>query len=185
MEKPISKRLVYRGRVLSVRVDTVVTEKGRETTREIVDRPDTVSVVALDNDANILLVRQYRYAISKYTLEIPAGVIDPGETPEQAARRELREETGYDPNSLTRLYSYWPAIGYSTERMTIFLATGLRYAPLEGDEEELHLERLQFAHVRDKVLYCADFEEPLFEDAKSVIGVLLAARYLEGQPYTH
>ena len=69
--------------------------------------------------------------------------------------------------------------------MTIFLATGLRYAPLEGDEEELHLERLQFAHVRDKVFYCADFEEPLFEDAKSAIGVLLAARYLEEHSYIH
>jgi ADP-ribose pyrophosphatase len=179
MEKPISKHLVYQGRVLSVRVDTVMTEKGRETTREIVERPDTVSVVAIDTDANILLVRQYRYAIGKYTLEVPAGIVEPGETPEQGAKRELREETGYDSGCLTPLYTYWPAIGYSTERMTIFLATDLRSDPLKGDEEEIHVKRLPFAYVRNSVADCSGSKEPLFEDAKSVMGVLLAARYLE------
>ncbi len=164
MEKPISKHLVYQGRVLSVRVDTVMTEKGRETTREIVE---------------LLLVRQYRYAIGKYTLEIPAGIVEPGETPEQGAKRELREETGYDSGCLTPLYTYWPAIGYSTERMTIFLATDLRSDPLKGDEEEIHVKRLPFAYVRNSVADCSGSKEPLFEDAKSVMGVLLAARYLE------
>ena len=80
MEKLVFKRVVYEGRVLSVRVDSVVTEKGRETTREIVVRPDTVAIVAIDQDLNILLVRQYRYAISKYALEIPVGLVDKGET---------------------------------------------------------------------------------------------------------
>jgi len=75
METPISKRTVFKGRILSVRVDTVLTRHGRETTREIVERPDTVSVVAIDEKRNILLVRQYRYATGKYTVEIPAGTI--------------------------------------------------------------------------------------------------------------
>ncbi|HHY12506.1 MAG TPA: NUDIX hydrolase [Firmicutes bacterium] len=177
METPISKRTVFKGRILSVRVDTVLTRHGRETTREIVERPDTVSVVAIDEKRNILLVRQYRYATGKYTVEIPAGTIDPGETPEQAARRELREETGYDCDNLIPVHLYWPAIGYSTEKMTIFIATGLKPAPLKGDEDSIELLRLPFSQVHDLI----DSGKPIFEDAKSTIGVILAARVLAGR----
>ena len=81
-------------------------------------RPDTVAIVAIDQDLNILLVRQYRYAISKYALEIPAGLVDKGETAEEAARRELREETGYDCTNLRLYILFGRAIGYSTEQMT-------------------------------------------------------------------
>lgn len=175
MEKPITKRTVFQGRILSVSVDTVLTRHGRETTREIVDRPDTVSVVAVDGNWDIFLVRQYRYATGKYTVEIPAGTIDSGEIPEQAARRELREETGYDCETLIPLYTYWPAIGYSTEQMTIFLATGLRLAPLKGDEDSIELVRLPFSQVYDFI----ESGKPLFEDAKSTIGVILAAQVLQ------
>ncbi|HOL11858.1 MAG TPA: NUDIX hydrolase [Bacillota bacterium] len=179
MEKLVSKRVVYEGRVLSVRVDSVVTEKGRETTREIVVRPDTVAIVAIDQDLNILLVRQYRYAISKYALEIPAGLVDKGETAEEAARRELREETGYDCTNLRPIYTFWPAIGYSTEQMTIFLGTDLVFNPLKGDEEDIQVVRLPFSDVRHQVLRETESEEILFEDAKSVIGVALAAKYID------
>ncbi len=174
MEKPMSKRTVFKGRILSVRIDTVLTGQGREITREIVDRPDTVSIVALDTNLDIYLVRQYRYARGDYTVEIPAGTIDPGETPEEAAKRELREETGYDCADLIPLYTYWPAIGYSTEKMTIFLARGLRLAPLEGDEYDICLERLPFKQVYESI----GNGIPIFEDAKSTIGVFLAGRVL-------
>lgn len=176
METPISRRTVFTGQIMSVRVDTVLTASGEQTTREIVERPDTVAIVAIDEDNNILLVKQFRYATGKHTVEIPAGVIDPGETPEQAARRELREETGYDCDILIPLYSYWPAIGYSTERMTIFLARGLKPAPLEGDEELIELVRLPFSEVYEM----AKKGEPVFDDAKSTLGVLLAAPVVEG-----
>ncbi|HHT85931.1 MAG: NUDIX hydrolase [Bacillota bacterium] len=171
METPISKKTVFTGRILSVRVDTVLTGAGKETTREIIDRPDTVAIVAIDERHNILLVKQYRYATGKHTVEIPAGVIDPGETPEQAARRELREETGYDCDVLIPLHTYWPAIGYSTERMTIFLARGLKHAPLEGDEERIELLRLPFCDVHEMI----SSGKPIFDDAKSTLGVILAA----------
>ncbi|HHX10453.1 MAG TPA: NUDIX hydrolase [Firmicutes bacterium] len=173
METPVSKQTVFSGRILSVRVDTVLTGEGKQTTREIIERPDTVSVVAIDENHNILLVRQYRYATGKYTVEIPAGVIDPGETPEQAARRELREETGYDCDVLIPMHTYWPAIGYSTEKMTIFLARQLRPAPLEGDEERIELLRLPFDDVYEMI----SGGKPIFEDAKSTLGVILAASY--------
>lgn len=174
METPVSKQTVFKGRIMSVRVDTVLTEDGKQTTREIIERPDTVAVVAIDQERNILLVRQFRYATGKYTVEIPAGVIDPGETPEQAARRELREETGYDCDVLIPIHTYWPAIGYSTEQMTIFLAQGLRRAPLQGDEDRIQLLRLPFADVYET----ASSGKPLFEDAKSTLGVILAASLL-------
>lgn len=170
MEKRISSQDVYKGRIISLKVETVLTQKGRTTTREIVERPDTVSVVAIDKDKNILLVRQFRYALGRNTLEIPAGTVDQGETRIEAARRELREETGYDCKHLEELVSYYPAVGYSTERMTIYLARELFTAPLKGDEEEISIERVPFDTVYNSVVN----GKVIFTDSKSIIGVLIA-----------
>lgn len=170
LEKRLSSELLYKGRILRVRVDHVVTIKGRKTTREIVERHPTVSILILDEGGNLLLVQQYRYAVGKTTLEIPAGVVDEGETPEEAARREVREETGYACNSLEKLISYFPAIGYSTEEMTIFLGKDLVQAPLQGDEDEISLVRMPFKEVYD---LCVSRNSP-FMDAKSNLAVLLA-----------
>lgn len=170
MEKKLSSRQVFNGRIVSVRVDQVETATGRVTTREIVDRADTVSVLALDEAGRVLMVRQWRYAVGQETLEITAGSVDPGETPEQAARRELREETGYDCQTLIELNSYYPAMGYSSERMTIFLATGLVRSPLKGDEDDIRLERMPFDEVFEKVVHGSGF----FMDPKSNMAVLLA-----------
>ncbi len=175
MERPVSQRIVFKGRLLTIRVDTVLTPKGHKAVREIVERPNTVSVVAVDDNGNILLVRQHRYAIGRDSMEIPAGTIDPGETPEQAARRELREETGYKPTTLIPLYTYWPAIGYCVEKMTIFLGMGLKPAPLEGDEDMIEVIRMPFVQVYNM----ARGGDALFEDAKSTLGVILAAPMLK------
>ncbi len=175
METPISRRSIFEGRIFSVRVDTVSTQKGCETTREIIDKPDTVSVVAIDDEHNILLVKQYRYAVGKCILEIPAGSVDPGETPEEAARRELREETGYDCKTLTPIYTFWPAVGYCTEKMIIFVGTGLKLSPLKGDEGYIEVLRLPFNQVHQSV----QSGQPVFEDAKSSLGVLLAAKLFD------
>ena len=147
METTLSSSRAFIGRIVSVRVDEVETPSGRRATREVVERPDTVSVLAVDDQGRVLLVRQYRYAVGKETLEIPAGTIDPGETPEEAARRELREETGYDCEELKRLITYHPAVGYSTEKMTIFLAKKLVPAPLVGDEESIRAEAVPIAEA--------------------------------------
>ncbi len=171
MEKRVSSREVFRGRIVTVRVDEVEMSSGRQTTREVVVRPDTVSVLAIDDMEQVLLVRQYRYAAGKETLEIPAGTIDRDETGEEAARRELREETGFDCETLETLASYHPAIGYSSERMTVYLARGLGKSPLQGDEEDIRLEKVPFDEVYARV---TGGSPPLFEDAKSIIAVLTA-----------
>ncbi len=170
LEKRISSRCIYQGRVVTLRVDQVETAGGRMTSREVVGRPDTVSVLAIDEQGRALLVRQFRYAAGAETLEIPAGTIDPGESPEAAARRELREETGYDCDVLEQLIQYHPAIGYSTERMTVYLARGLRPSPLKGDEESISVERQPFDEVYGRVVA----GRQAFTDAKSNMAVLLA-----------
>lgn len=170
LETCIGSTPVFKGRIVSLRVDDVEVASGRRTTREVVERPDTVSVLAIDDEGHALLVRQYRYTIGRETVEIPAGTIDPGETAEAAARRELREETGYSCRELEPLISYGPAIGYCTERMTVFLARGLDYAPLQGDEDAISLERVPL----DRLVTSITDGSMVFEDAKSVVAILLA-----------
>ena len=177
METAISSTTAFSGRIVSVRVDEVETPSGRRATREVVERPDTVSVLAVDDKGRVLFVRQYRYAVGRETLEIPAGTIDPGETPEEAARRELREETGYDCEELEPLITYYPAAGYSTEKMTIYLAKKLVPAPLVGDEESIKAEAVATEEacriLTEQPLVGAD-RGSVFHDGKTIIALLLA-----------
>lgn len=170
MERMISSKRVFEGRIVNLRVDQVETSTGRVTSREVVERADTVAVLALDEMCRALLVRQFRYVVGMETLEIPAGSVDKGETPERAARRELREETGYDCADLVELMSYYPAMGYVSERMTIYLAKGLKRSPLKGDEDDIRLERVAFNAALDEVTS----GRGQFMDAKSNLAVLLA-----------
>ena len=101
-------------------MDSVVKPNEKKTTREVVEHVDCVVILPVDSNDNILLVRQYRHAVDKELLELPAGSIDPGETPEQAATRELREETGYKPGKLEGLGGFYAAPGYCTEYPALF-----------------------------------------------------------------
>jgi len=170
VERLLSSSRIYQGRIVGLRVDTVSTDSGRLTTREVVERRDTVAVLALDDNANVLLVKQFRYAVGRETIEIPAGTVDADETPAQAALRELSEETGYSASSLDLLLEYGPAIGYCTEKMTVFLARGLVPAPLPGDEEHIRLDRVPFDRLHDSIV---QGRHP-FADAKSTLAVMLA-----------
>ena len=117
-----------------MRVDTVRLPSGRETTREIVEHDDCVAVVALDADGRLLLVKQFRTAVGRELLEIPAGGIDPGESPEEAVSREMREETGYLPRKVERLGGFYSAPGYATEYLYLYLATDLVPSPLQAED---------------------------------------------------
>lgn len=135
-EPTIRSRLVYRGRVVNLRVDTVRLPGGTVTQREIVEHGETICVVPLDEDGNVLLVEQYRKPVGRRLLEVPAGGIDEGETPEEATRRELQEETGYTAGRLQHLTTFWLTPGFCTERMHAYLATGLERSSLKPDEDE-------------------------------------------------
>jgi ADP-ribose pyrophosphatase len=124
-EKKVASQHVYHGQVVNMRLDTVRKPSGKKTVREVVEHSDCVAVVALDEQGKVLLVRQFRHAVGKSLLEIPAGGIDPGEEPLDSVRRELQEETGYLPYKIERLGGFYAVPGYGTEYLHCFLATEL------------------------------------------------------------
>ncbi len=134
MEKTISSRVIYEGRAVKLRVDTVQKPDGSETTREIVEHADCITVVPVDANGNILLVNQYRQATGKELLEIPAGGIEPGEDPATAVAREMREETGFLPRKIEPLGGFYSAPGYATEYLYLFLATDMVPMPLVAED---------------------------------------------------
>jgi ADP-ribose pyrophosphatase len=182
-ETAIERRILYRGRYMTFETDRIVRGDGVESTRDLVIHPGAVAILPLDAEGRLLCVRQFRIAAGGAMLEIPAGTLDVSaegvvEEPEVAAHRELEEETGYRAGSMERLGGFWSAPGFSTEYLTLFLATDLRPAHenrLGPDEDE----RLELTPIdwRDAV---AAVEAGLVEDAKSVAGILWLARRLEG-----
>ena len=133
-EKTVSSEIVYSGRAVNLRVDTIQTADGRVTTREIVEHPDCVAVVAVDANDNILMVRQYRKSVGKELLEIPAGGIEPGETPEAAVEREMREETGKQPRRIVKLGGFYSSPGFCTEYLHLYLVSDMINNPLVAED---------------------------------------------------
>lgn len=179
MEKTLSSQLIFDGRAVKLRVDTVQMADGRQTTREIVDHSDCIAVVAIDADNNALLVKQFRKPVEKELLEIPAGGINPGEDPEAAVRRELREETGYLPQKLERLGGFYSAPGYCSEYLYLYLATDLIPNQLFAeDTEEISLVRVPMVQILSLIASGS------ICDAKSIAGLLAYLEYQKGRPKT-
>ena len=171
-EETLSSQIIYEGRAVKLRIDTVRTADDRQTTREIVEHADCVAIIALDADDNVLLVNQFRKAVEKELLEIPAGGIEPGEEPVATVRRELREETGYLPERVERLGGFYSTPGYCTEYLHLYLATDLTLSPLHAeDTESIRLVRVPISEVLDLVTsgnIC---------DSKSIAGLLTFLEY--------
>ena len=169
-EKTLESREVYRGRILRVREDRVLLPNGQEAQREIVEHPGGVGILALDADGCAVMVRQYRYPMACELLELPAGKIDPGETPDACAARELEEETGYRASKLEFLGDIYPIAAYCCEVVHLYLAKGLTRGAQHLDPDEF----LDVLHV--------DFDEALgrvlageLPDSKTQIGIMKAA----------
>ncbi|MDH4067833.1 MAG: NUDIX hydrolase [Dehalococcoidia bacterium] len=142
-EKKVATQQIYQGRAVNVRVDTVEKASGIKTTREVVEHSDCIAVVALDEQGNILLVRQFRHAVDRFLMEIPAGGIDPGEEPVDSVRRELQEEIGYFPRKIDKLGGFYATPGYGTEYLHCFVATDLVPARLVAeDTDDIELVRV-------------------------------------------
>jgi ADP-ribose pyrophosphatase len=137
-EKTLSTRSVFEGRLLNIEVLDVELDSGVRTTREIVRHMGAVAVLARCPDGRFVLVRQFRKPVECEALEIVAGVLENGESPEGCAAREVREETGFDVTRLTKLGSVWPSPGYTSEELHLFFAE-LSDAPGESkfDEDEV------------------------------------------------
>jgi len=179
VEKTLSSQLIYDGRAVKLRVDTVQMANGRETTREIVEHSDCIAIIAIDADNNVLLVKQFRKPVEKELLEIPAGGIDHGEDPEASVRRELREETGYLPQEMVRLGGFYSAPGYCSEYLHLYLATDLVPSQLFAeDTEEISLVRVPVTQIPGLIT------SGKICDAKSIAGLLTYLEYLKGQPKT-
>ena len=166
---------VFDGKILSVRVDTVSLPGGGEATREVVEHKAACVIVPLDDDGNVVLVRQYRHSVSQVLLEAPAGVVEDSESPEECAQRELQEETGYAASDLTKLGDFWPSPGFCDELMHAFLASRLVPSRLEADEDE-NIQVVRYPLVR--VVEMVRIGE--IHDAKTIVAVLMAASVLEG-----
>lgn len=171
-EKTLYSKLVYDGRTVKLRVDTVQMPGGRKTTREIVEHSDCVAIIAIDADDNVLLVNQFRQPVAKELLEIPAGGIDHGEDAETAVSRELREETGYLPRKVERLGGFYSSPGYCTEYLYLYLATDLIPGQLYAeDTESIRLTRVPVSQIPSLITSGS------ICDAKSIAGLLAFLEY--------
>ena len=171
-EKTLLRKYIYEGRVIKLRVDTVITADGHHTTREIVEHPDAVVVVAIDADDNVLLVNQYRTPMGKNLLEIPAGGIEKGEDAEAAVIREMQEETGYKPQKLVFLTGFYSTPGFSDEYLHLYLATDLVPSRLHAEDTAgIELVRVPISQIMELI------SSGRIQDAKSIAGLLLLLEY--------
>jgi ADP-ribose pyrophosphatase len=168
MEKKIGTIGSLRTQSFEVSLDDVLLRDGTTARRVRIDHPEASAVVPFLSAGEILMVRQYRYALGRETLEIPAGKLDPSENPEECARRELLEETGYRAASLKRIYTYAPALGYSNELIHIYSADGLEKVEDKIDEREISaVERMSLEEIRRLV------RERRVVDGKTLLGLAL------------
>ncbi len=174
-EVVLQTRYPFEGRIVRVRVEEVRLPSGRLATREIVEHRGAVAMVPVTGDGHLLLVRQYRRALDAWTLEIPAGTLEEGESVEACVERELAEEVGMEAGRVEPLLSFFPSPGFLTERVSIYLCTDLRPRPSgPGEEEGMEVVRIGLDAARAMIgrEIC---------DAKSIIGVLLASERLRSR----
>ncbi len=168
----IASRRAYDG-WFRVRIDRLRYASGREGDIQVVEHGGAVTLLAFDGGGNVLLVEQYRHPTGRVLLELPAGTIDAGETPEACAERELQEETGYRPGHMERLGGFFSAPGFCSEYLHVFLCTELVESRLQGDEEAIAVRRITLAEVLRMV------SAGEIEDAKTAAALLLYLRTAE------
>lgn len=168
-------KLMYHCNIFNVWEEEVVLPNGRSTKQSLIDHKPTVAIIAVNDKKEILLIKQYRNAVKKHLLEIPAGTMDrDSETPLQCAKRELAEETGFDAAKFVKLFEGYLLPGYCNEYMYFFLAEELFPAPLPPDEDEfIEVLPTSFPDAKDMVA------NGKIIDAKTALGVILAESFLK------
>lgn len=175
-EKSLSSRSVFRGRLLDVRRDEVELPDGTRSVREYIRHPGAVVMVPLLADGRIIFLRQFRYALDRVMVELPAGKVDAGENTEATARRELAEEIGYTCGNLRRLGLIHPCLGYSDEQIVVYLASGLERRGTVSDADEfVEPFELRLEEALDWI------ERGKITDVKTIIALYWTERYLAGK----
>ena len=166
-EKTLKSEKIYKGAIINLRRDKV-TVQGGTSYREIIEHNGGAVIAALTEDKRLVMVRQYRKPADKVMLEVPAGKIDPGEKPLEAAVRELKEETGYTAEKVEFLTQFYPSVGYSEEVLYLYLCTGLIPGETNFDENEaIDIEEVEL----DRLFKMAMSGE--IDDAKTLIAILM------------
>jgi ADP-ribose pyrophosphatase len=175
-EKTVSSDVLFEGRIISLRVEEVELPDGKRAKRELVDHPGAVAIIPITEEGKLILVEQYRKALNRSIIEIPAGKIEPGEDIELTAKRELEEETGFGSKQFSYLQSFATSPGFANEIIHIFVARGLYKIdkPAEGDEDEfIHLIECTIEEAEEMVL-----DERIY-DAKTAFAILHAKKLLK------
>lgn len=171
----LSSQVVYNGKVFGIRRDEVVEPSGIRTTREMITHPGSVVVLPVLPDGRVLLIQQYRYAARQFLWELVAGRMDEGETPVEAAKRELKEETGYRAKSWRVFLEFYPSPGFLEEKMYLLLAEGLIAGQAEPEEDEKIIARPYTNKQLEEMI-----RKGKLHDAKTIAGVLYYLRCLCG-----
>ena len=166
-EKTLKSEKIYKGAIINLRRDKV-TVQGGTSYREIIEHNGGAVIAALTEDKKLVMVRQYRKPADKGMLEGPAGKIDPGEKPLEAAVRELKEETGYTAEKVEFLTQFYPSVGYSEEVLYLYLCTGLIPGETNFDENEaIDIEEVELDRLFKKAM------SGEIDDAKTLIAILM------------
>ena len=168
-EEQITSREIYEGRIINVRVDDILMRNGNTSVREVVDHANAVVICPIDDDGNVHLVRQFRYAAKETLLECPAGLVEEGEDPDDCAQRELAEEIGYASRNLRILGGFWSSPGFCTEFMYAYLAKDLIPRSLQADDDEdIQVEKVPLSRIQQLIRLGE------IQDAKSIAVLLMA-----------
>lgn len=174
-ETCVSSETVFQGRLMHAKRDVVRLHNGHETTREYLIHPGAVLIVPVLEDGRLVFERQFRYPLRRAFIELPAGKIDPNEDPLRTGQRELEEETGYTASDWCYLTTLHPCIGYSDERILIYLATGLQLGEHKRDEDEsLEVFTMTLPEALDAM------HRGEITDGKTMIALFWAEKYLSG-----
>ena len=166
-DKVIKTEQIFSGRAVKLRVETIEKTNGQRTTREIIEHADCIAVVPIDDKENIVMVKQFREAVGKRLLEIPAGCIEPGENPVEAVKRELQEEIGYFPEKVEAIGGFYATPGYVTEYLYLFKATELKPSRLTAeDTDEIEVVKVPVSQIPALII------SGEIGDAKSIAGLL-------------
>ena len=171
-EKTLETKRIYEGSILNLRCDRVTVKNGTSY-REIVEHNGGAVLAALTHEGKLVMVRQYRKPAGRVMLEVPAGKIDPGETPLETACRELKEETGYIPAEVKYLTEFYPSVGYSEEVLHLYLCTGLTAGETCPDENEaLDVLEIDVEELYEMVMRAE------IRDAKTIVAIMMVKSLL-------